>query len=139
MTDALDLGTLVGDGVVTRRANGDVAAVVERLLELLRERDVEVFAVIDHSGAAARVGQELRETKLVVFGNPAVGPELMQAAPLAGLGLPLKILVWADGDETLVRSNADAHIETLKAGHLSLITRPEAVTKVILDAVAATF
>jgi uncharacterized protein (DUF302 family) len=82
---------------------------LERLLALLHERDIEVFAVIDHSGEAARVGQELPDTKLVVFGNPAVGTALMQAAPLAGLDLPLKILVWAHGTETLVSTNAPAH------------------------------
>lgn len=55
-----------------------------------------MFAVIDHSGEAEQVGLPLRDTKLMIFGNPLAGTPVMQAAPLAALDLPLKILVWAD-------------------------------------------
>jgi len=47
-------------------------------------------------------GLDLRDTKLVIFGNPAAGTPVMVAAPLAALDLPLKVLVWADGTQTRV-------------------------------------
>ncbi len=65
-----------------------------------------VFAVIDHSGEAARVGLELRDTKVVIFGSPAAGTPVMQAEPLAALDLPLKVLVFDDeGRTTLSYTN----------------------------------
>jgi uncharacterized protein (DUF302 family) len=69
---------------------------VERLLDLLGTKGLKVFAVIDQQAEARAVGLELRATTLVVFGNPAAGTPVMDAAPLSALDLPLKILVWAD-------------------------------------------
>ena len=69
---------------------------------------MKVFAVIDHSGEAANAGLELRDTKVVIFGSPQAGTPVMQAVPLAALDLPLKVLVWADGDQTKVTYTAPA-------------------------------
>jgi uncharacterized protein (DUF302 family) len=71
-----------------------------RLQGVLESKGIKLFAVIDHSGEAEAVGLELRNTKLVIFGNPLAGTPVMAAAPLAALDLPLKVLVWADGDQT---------------------------------------
>src|SRR5262249_50015938 len=57
-----------------------------------------LFRVIDHSGTAERVGVHMPESKLVMFGKPAVGASVMVAVPLAGLDLPLKVLIWEDGN-----------------------------------------
>lgn len=91
-----------GAGVVTKRSPRSVAETVARLVALVEARGMRVFAVIDHSGEAARMGLELRETRVVIFGSPQAGTPVMVAAPLAALDLPLKVLVWADGDETKV-------------------------------------
>jgi uncharacterized protein (DUF302 family) len=61
-----------------------------------------VFAVIDHSGEAARAGLDLRDTKLVIFGSPTAGTPVMQASPLTALDLPLKVLIWDDDGQTQV-------------------------------------
>lgn len=71
---------------------------VDRLLDLLASKGQKVFIVIDQRAEARAVGLDLRETTLVVFGNPTAGTGVMDAAPLAALDLPLKILVWANGD-----------------------------------------
>ena len=71
---------------------------LERLQSILKEKGVAVFAVVDHSGEAAKVGIEMRPTKLVVFGNPKGGTPLMIAAPTVAIDLPLKALVWEDSD-----------------------------------------
>ena len=82
------------------RSAGDTVA---RLLDLLGSKGLKVFAVIDQRAEARAVGLELRETTLVVFGNPAAGTGVMVASPLAALDLPLKVLVWTEPDRgTLV-------------------------------------
>jgi uncharacterized protein (DUF302 family) len=63
---------------------------------------MKVFAVIDQSEEARGAGLKLRDTTLVIFGNPAAGTPVMDAAPLSALDLPLKVLVWADGGQTNV-------------------------------------
>jgi uncharacterized protein (DUF302 family) len=63
---------------------------------------VKVFAVIDQTAEASQVGMQLRETTLVVFGNPAAGTPVMAAAPLVALDLPLKVLIWDDAGQTKV-------------------------------------
>ncbi len=83
-------------GVVTKASAHSVDDTVARLVTLLESRGVKVFAVIDQQAEARAVGLELRETVLVVFGNPAAGTGVMVAAPLSALDLPLKVLVWAD-------------------------------------------
>jgi uncharacterized protein (DUF302 family) len=83
-------------GIVRLRSTHSAAATLQRLEALLRERGVMVFAKIDFSGDAARAGLQLRAEQLLVFGNPKAGTPLMQAAPISGLDLPLKALVWED-------------------------------------------
>lgn len=73
---------------------------VARLTDTIASRGLKLFAVIDHSGEASAAGLELRDTKVVIFGSPEAGTPVIQAAPLAALDLPLKVLVWSDGHET---------------------------------------
>lgn len=89
-------GTSPIDGIVHRRSPRPVAETVHLLTDAIHAAGAKLFADIDQSAEAASAGQSLRETRLVVFGNPAAGTAVMQAAPLAALDLPLKILVWAD-------------------------------------------
>lgn len=88
--------------ITTKASPLSVSDTVSRLLELLEARGLKVFAVIDQSDEAQRVGLHLPPTTLVIFGNPVVGTRVMQAAPLVALDLPLKVLVWAEGDQTKV-------------------------------------
>ena len=83
-------------GAVTKTSPRTVADTVARLVDLLGSKGVKVFAVIDQRAEARAVGLDLRETTLVVFGNPAAGTGVMVASPLAALDLPLKVLVWAE-------------------------------------------
>jgi uncharacterized protein (DUF302 family) len=89
-------------GTVTKASPGSVEETVVRLADLVAARGMQVFAVVDHSGEAARVGLELRNTKVVLFGSPAAGTPVMAAVPLSALDLPLKILVWDDDGQTKV-------------------------------------
>jgi uncharacterized protein (DUF302 family) len=88
--------------VTTKVSPLPVAATVSRLTGILAAKGMKVFAVIDQSEQAREAGLTLRETTLVIFGSPAAGTPVMDAAPLAALDLPLKILIWADGSGTNV-------------------------------------
>jgi uncharacterized protein (DUF302 family) len=91
-------GMIVGKeaGVVTIPSNHSVDETVDRLTNILRSKEVTLFALIDHSGEAAKVGMKMPPTKLLIFGNPKGGTPLMLAAPSVALDLPLKILVAED-------------------------------------------
>ena len=88
--------------MVTKLSASSVDETVSRLTQLLAARGVKLFVVVDHSGEAAAAGLELRDTKVVVFGSPAAGTPVMEAAPLAALDLPLKVLVWDDAGQTRI-------------------------------------
>jgi uncharacterized protein (DUF302 family) len=86
------------NGIVHLTSARSVSDVLEHLLAILRAKSVTVFAVIDHSGEAARVDIKMNDTKLVIFGNPKAGTPLMLASPDSALDLPLKILIAEDSD-----------------------------------------
>ncbi len=88
--------------ITTKDSPRSFGETVTKLTELIEDRGMKLFAVIDQSAEASGVGLHLRPTTLVVFGNPAAGTAVMGAAPLAALDLPLKVLIWADGDHTKV-------------------------------------
>jgi uncharacterized protein (DUF302 family) len=92
----LGVSTVPDDGLVTLQSSHDVATTLERLTAALEAKGVRVFARIDHAAGAASLGLTLRPTTLVIFGNPAAGTPLMQAAQTVGIDLPLKALVWQD-------------------------------------------
>jgi len=86
------------DGLVTTPSRHSVDETLERLNGLIRAAGATVFALVDHSGEAAKVGMTMRPTKLLIFGNPKSGTPLMIASPSIAIDLPLKVLVWEDAD-----------------------------------------
>lgn len=75
------------------------------LLDAIADRGLTVFAQIDHASAAREVGMELADEVVLVFGNPRAGTPLMQEDPRIGIELPLRLLVWDDGNQTIVGYN----------------------------------
>lgn len=99
-------------GIVDCRSAHSVDETVERLKRILQAKGIAVFAVVDHSGEAARAGMEMPPTKLVIFGNPKAGTPLMLAAPSVAIDLPLKILVWEDaGGAVWASYNSPAYLQ----------------------------
>src|SRR6201999_4389061 len=86
-------------GIITLSSNHSVDETVARLQTILREKGVTLFALVDPSGEAAKVGMNMRNTKLLIFGNPKAGTPLMLASPSIAIDLPLKILIWEDDQE----------------------------------------
>lgn len=98
--------------IVTKRSPRSVVDTVLRFTDLVDAKNMRLFAVIDQSAAAREVGLELRETVLVIFGSPVSGTPVMVASPLSALDLPLKVLIWADGDQTSVSYYAPGTLAT---------------------------
>jgi uncharacterized protein (DUF302 family) len=84
------------DGIIDNPGNHSVDETAEKLQAILRAKGIALFALVDHSGEAAKVGMKMRPTKLLIFGNPKAGTPLMQASPSIAIDLPLKILIWED-------------------------------------------
>jgi uncharacterized protein (DUF302 family) len=95
-------GTTDPNEIVTKLSPRPVADTVARLTSMISDKGMRLFAVIDQAAEARQAGLTLRDTVLVIFGNPAAGTLVMDAAPLSALDLPLKVLIWADGAQTKV-------------------------------------
>lgn len=83
-------------GIVDVRSRYSVPEALARLQTILKEKGITVFALIDHSGEAAKAGLSMRPTQLLIFGSPKGGTPLMVAAPRLAIDLPLKALAWQD-------------------------------------------
>jgi uncharacterized protein (DUF302 family) len=94
--------------VVIKDSPRSVEDTVARLIDLVTERGMKLFTVVDHSGEAQAVGLDLRDTKVVIFGAPKGGTPVMVRVPLAALDLPMKVLVFDDDGQTRVVYTAPA-------------------------------
>jgi uncharacterized protein (DUF302 family) len=99
-------------GIVDIASNHSVDETVARLEGILEAKGITLFAVIDHSGEAEKVGMEMPPTKLLIFGGPKAGTPIMRAAPSAAIDLPLKILVWEDSQQKVwISYNSPAYLQ----------------------------
>lgn len=94
--------------IVSKLSGQTVTHTVKRLQDVIAAKGLKLFSVIDHSGEAEAHGLTLRDTKVMIFGSPTAGTPVMQAAPLAALDLPLRVLVWDDNGQTTVSYLAPA-------------------------------
>ena len=83
-------------GLINLKSSHDVKNTADRLETVLKEKGMNVFLRINHTEGARKVGQELRPTELLIFGNPKVGTPLMQCSQTAAIDLPQKALIWQD-------------------------------------------
>ena len=90
------LQTLAADGMINVQSDFNVKETADRLENILNEKGMTIFNRIKHSESAGKVGIELRETELIVFGNPKVGSPLMKCQQSVAIDLPQKALVWED-------------------------------------------
>jgi uncharacterized protein (DUF302 family) len=86
------------EGIITKLSPFSVEETLEHLQEAMRSRSLNIFARINHTEEAARVGLKMQEAHVLIFGNPKAGTPLMIASPLLALDLPLRVLVWQSGD-----------------------------------------
>ena len=101
-----------GKGLIDTPSNYSVDQTVEKLKGILQAKGVTLFALVDHSGEAEKVGMKMPPTKLLIFGSPKAGTPLMLAAPSIAIDLPLKILVWEDAHgKAWVTYNSPAYLQ----------------------------
>ena len=122
--------------VVTKSSPWSMADTVARLSAVVAARGMKVFAVIDHSDEARRVGLALRDTKLFIVGSPSVSTPAIAAAPLAALDLPLRVVVWEDGYQTKVSYPSPAEVARrygLDGDLVDALASIDAVTSAVVD------
>ncbi|HEY0754925.1 MAG TPA: DUF302 domain-containing protein [Ktedonobacteraceae bacterium] len=99
------------EGMVSRASPFTVEETLRRFQEAIHSRNLSLFAHIDHSGEARKVGLKMQEAHVLIFGNPQAGTPLMIASPLLALDLPLKILIWqGDDGRVWVSSTATSYL-----------------------------
>jgi len=103
------------EGIVDVPTSHSVDETVARIKAILESKGITLFALVDHSGDAAKVAMKMPPMKLLIFGSPKAGTPLMLAAPSIAIDLPLKILVWEDGQGKVWLSYNDP--EYLKQRH----------------------
>ncbi len=101
------------DGMVNVQSSFSVQETVNRLERILEEKGMTLFARIDHSGGASNAGMELRDTELLIFGNPKIGSKLMRCQQSIAIDLPQKLLVWKDeNSDVWISFNDPAYLAT---------------------------
>jgi uncharacterized protein (DUF302 family) len=106
------MASATDNGIISKPSNHSVEQTLAKLESLLKAKGVTLFALIDHSGEAEKVGMHMHPTKLLIFGNPKAGTPLMLAAPGSAIDLPLKILIWEDAQgKVWVSYNSPAYLQ----------------------------
>ena len=105
--------TLMTDsGIIDTPSSHSVDEAVEKLKGILQDKGITLFALVDHSGEAEKVGMKMRPTKLIIFGSPKAGTPLMLATPSIAIDLPLKVLVWEDSQgKTWLSHNSPEYLK----------------------------
>lgn len=117
-------------GFVSEPSSHSVDETVEKLKAILQAKDVTLFALVDHSGEAERVGMTMKPTKLLIFGSPKAGTPLMLAAPSSAIDLPLKILVWEDAQNKVwISYNSPEYLQNRHAFPRELLQNISVVDK----------
>jgi len=122
---AVSLFASAADGLVSLKSPHSVQATTDRLEAIVEDKGLNVFARIDHAAGAEKVGQSLRPTQLLIFGNPKGGTPFMQCAQSVGIDLPLKALVWEDeAGQVWLGYNAPSYIaERHGAGDCAVVPK----------------
>lgn len=99
--------SMAADGIISVQSNFDVAETANRMESILQEKGMTLFNRIKHSEGASKVGIELRDTELLIFGNPKVGSPLMKCQQTIAIDLPQKALIWQADEGTVFISYND--------------------------------
>ncbi len=93
---AIAMPVQAADGMIHVPSAYDVKTSADRLEKVLKEKGMTIFNRISHSESAAKIGVPLRDTELIIFGNPKVGSPLMACEQSVAIDLPQKALIWQD-------------------------------------------
>jgi uncharacterized protein (DUF302 family) len=100
------------NGLIQVASPYSVDETLQRLQSVLAQRGLQIFALVDHSGEAEKVGMKMRPTKLLIFGSPKGGTPVMVAAPTVAIDLPLKALISEDeNNKVFVTYNSPEYLQ----------------------------
>ena len=95
------------NGLKTIQSQYSVSTTADSLEAILKEKGMNVFARVNHAAGAEKIGESLRPTELIIFGNPQTGTPLMQSQQTIAIDLPQKVLVWEDEQKNVWLSYND--------------------------------
>lgn len=95
---AISVTQALAADLITKPSAHSVSVTIDRLVAAVEGAGAKVFARIDHAAGATKVGQDLRPTQMLMFGNPKLGTPALQAGQTAGLDLPLRVVAYEDAD-----------------------------------------
>jgi uncharacterized protein (DUF302 family) len=124
----------IGEGIIRKASPRSVPETLDRLEGILKAKGVQVFARIDHSGEASKVGLTMPPTQVLVFGNPRAGTPVMLAAPTSAIDLPLKVLAWQDSSGQVWLGYTDPRYFARRFGLNEKQVAPLAVIADLVDA-----
>lgn len=108
----MTVSTYAAEGMVDVKSSFGVKEAGDRLESALEKKGLTIFKRVKHSEAAKKVGVELRETELIIFGNPKVGSPLMKCEQSVAIDLPQKALIWKDSEgNTWISYNDPRYLE----------------------------
>lgn len=90
--------TFATEGLIAHQSTFTPKQTMDKFENLAKQKGLNIFARINHSAGAQKIGKKLPATELLIFGNPKGGTPLMECAQTVGIDLPLKVLVWQDKD-----------------------------------------
>ncbi|MEO8736121.1 MAG: DUF302 domain-containing protein [Edaphobacter sp.] len=125
------------NALITHPSPYSVPETLDRLESILRAKSITIFARVDHSGEATKVGLTMPPTQLLIFGNPKGGTPIMLAAPLSAIDLPLKALAWQDTDGKVWISINDPHYLQSRYGLSDEILKPIASLELLIQQAVA--
>ncbi|MCA1444043.1 DUF302 domain-containing protein [Ensifer sp. IC4062] len=129
-------GAADGDGIVTVKSRYSVSETVNRIKRSVEEKDITLFGVIDQAKLGNAAGNEVRPSRLVMFGNPALGTTFLTANPLAGLDWPVRVLVYQAKDGSVYAAYTDFDW-IAKRHRISSRDREFAMASQVIEAVTA--
>lgn len=109
---------LFSNDIVVKKSINSVDRTIQKIKNIVTKKGLTVFTVVDHQANAKNIGMRMRQSKLIIFGNPKIGTRLMQQDVLTGLDLPMKILVYQDVDKKVKVAYRNG--SWLKSEHLLL-------------------
>jgi uncharacterized protein (DUF302 family) len=85
-----------GNGLIKKKSAHSVSVTLDRLEKILKSKGIGIAVRWNHSAKAKAAGLELRDTEILIFGNPKMGTPLMISDQEIGIDLPMKALAYKD-------------------------------------------
>ncbi|MGB7431310.1 MAG: DUF302 domain-containing protein [Ahrensia sp.] len=87
---------------IVKDAASSVSTTADQLVGAVEKAGATLFARVDHAAGAKSIDAELSPMTMVMFGNPRLGTPILQAAPRAGIDLPIRVLIWEEDGVTKI-------------------------------------